>query len=377
MVHICSRCVYDSSIPDIVFDENGVCSFCHQIDELKKEYGTGTSKGSEELARIIKNIKDNGKGKKYDCAVGISGGTDSCYLLVKAVEWGLRPLAIHYDNTWNSATATMNIEKVTRFLSVDLETYVVDNKEIDDIKASIIRAGILEFDADTDVAIIQVMRSIAAKHQISFILEGHSFVTEGISPVSQNYFDGAYIKDVHRKFGNLRMNTFPNLTLSRFMRWILLHNQQIIRPLWYMDYEKDLARIELAEKTGWIYYSGHHLENRASAFFHTYWAPEGFGVDFRKLTIASDVRNGKMTHREGLESMKKPVITDALLRQFVLKRTNMTEEELILHLNGLKRSWRDFRSYKRQFELLRPVFFYLLKKKRVTHSFYVKYCFPI
>jgi hypothetical protein len=377
MVHICSRCVYDSSIPDIVFDENGVCSFCHQIDELKKEYGTGLSKGSEELARIIKNIKDNGKGKKYDCAVGISGGTDSCYLLVKAVEWGLRPLAIHYDNTWNSATATMNIEKVTRFLSVDLETYVVDNKEIDDIKASIIRAGILEFDADTDVAIIQVMRSIAAKHQISFILEGHSFVTEGISPVSQNYFDGAYIKDVHRKFGKLRMNTFPNLTLSRFMRWILLRNQQIIRPLWYLDYDKDLARIELAEKTGWIYYSGHHLENRASAFFHTYWAPEGFGIDFRKLTIASDVRNGKMTHREGLESMKKPVETDALLRQFVLKRTNMTEEELILHLNGLKRSWRDFKSYKRQFELLRPVFFYLLKKKRVTHSFYVKYCFPI
>lgn len=377
MVLICSRCVYDSSIPGIVFDENGVCSFCHQIDELKNEYGTGTSKGAEELALIIKKIKDNGKGKKYDCAVGISGGTDSCYLLMKTVEWGLRPLAIHYDNTWNSATATMNIEKVTRFLSVDLETYVVDNKEIDDIKASIIRAGILEFDGDTDVAIIQVMRSIAAKHQISFILEGHSFVTEGISPVSQNYFDGAYIKDVHRKFGKLRMNTFPNLTLSRFMRWILLHNQQIIRPLWYVDYDKHLARIELAEKTGWIYYNGHHLENRASAFFHTYWAPEGFSIDFRKLTIASDVRNGKMTHREGLERMKKPVETDALLRQFVLKRTNMTEEELILHMNGLKRSWRDFKSYKRQFELLRPVFFYLLKKKRVTHSFYVKYCFPI
>lgn len=377
MNRICSRCVYDSSIPDIVFDENGVCSFCHQIDELKNEYGTGTSKGAEELALIIKNIKENGKGKKYDCAVGISGGTDSCYLLLKSVEWGLRPLAIHYDNTWNSATATMNIEKVTRFLSVDLETYVVDNKEIDDIKASIIRAEILEFDADTDLAIIQVMRSIAAKHKISFILEGHSFVAEGISPVSQNYFDGAYIKDVHKKFGKLRMNTFPNLTLSRFMKWTLLHNQQIIRPLWYMDYDKHLAKIELAEKTGWIDYGGHHLENRASTFFHTQWAPEGFSVDFRKLSIASDVRNGKMTRCEGLESMRKPVETDALLRQFVLKRTNMTEEELILHMNGPKRSWREFKSYKRQFELLRPLFFYLLKKRRITHSFYVKYCFPI
>ena len=377
MIEVCSRCVYDSSIPAIVFDGQGVCSFCHQIDDLKKEYGTGMAKGADELARIVREIKRKGEGKKYDCAIGVSGGTDSSYLLMKAVEWGLRPLAIHYDNTWNSAIATMNIEKVTRAMSVDLETYVVDNKEIDDIKASIIKAGILEFDADTDVAIIQVMRSVAAKHQISYILEGHSFVTEGISPVSQNYFDGAYIKDVHRRFGELRMKTFPNLTLSRFMRWTLFYNQQIIRPLWYLEYDKDDARNELIQKTGWLYYGGHHLENRASAFFHTFWAPKGFNIDFRNLTIASQVRNGKMSRLEGLERMKEPLDTDPLLMQFVLKRTKMSEAELESFMHGVKRNWRNFKTYKRRFELLRPVFFYLLRKKRITHSFYLKYCFPI
>ena len=158
MIQVCSRCVYDSSISKIVFNSLGVCSYCHQIDEIAEKYGTGTTKGTDELNRLIKKIKAKGKNKKYDCVIGVSGGTDSSYLLMKAVEWGLRPLAVHYDNTWNSAIATMNIEKVTRALSIDLCTYVVDNKEIDDIKAAIIKAGLLEFDADTDVAIIQFLR---------------------------------------------------------------------------------------------------------------------------------------------------------------------------------------------------------------------------
>ena len=360
-----------------MFDSLGVCSYCHQIDEIAEKYGTGTTKGTDELNRLIKKIKAKGKNKKYDCVIGVSGGTDSSYLLMKAVEWGLRPLAVHYDNTWNSAIATMNIEKVTRALSIDLCTYVVDNKEIDDIKAAIVKAGLLEFDADTDVAIIQVLRSTASKYRVSYILEGHSFITEGISPISQNYFDGGYIKDVHRKYGRLKMKTFPNLTFNKFLRWTILNNQQIIRPLWYVNYDKENARTELTSKTGWIYYGGHHLENRASAFVHTFWAPKAFGIDFRKLTVASQVRIGTITRKEGLEIMNQPVKVDPLLLQFVLKRINMTEDQLFFYTNGVKRNWRDFKTYKKRFELFRPVFFYLLKKNRITHSFYVKYCFPI
>jgi tRNA(Ile)-lysidine synthase TilS/MesJ len=354
-----------------------VCSYCSQIDEIAEKFGTGTKKGTDELGRLIEKIKSDGKKEKYDCVIGVSGGIDSSYLLLKAVEWGLRPLAVHYDNTWNSAIATMNIEKVTRAMSVDLYTYIVDNYEIDDIKASIVRARILEFDADTDVAIIQVLRSVAAKYHISYILEGHSFITEGISPVSQNYFDGRFIKDIHEKYGHLKMKTFPNLTFFRFMRWTLLHQQQIIRPLWYIKYDKDDARNELAKKTGWQYYGGHHLENRASTFFHTVWAPQGFNIDFRNLTIAAEVRSGKITRKEGLRRMKEPIKVDPSLTEFVLKRLKMSKEELDLALNGEKQNWRNFKSYKRRFELFRPIFLYLLKRNRVTHSFYIKYCFPI
>ena len=160
---ICSRCIYDDKIPNIFFSNDGVCNYCHQIDFIKEEFGTGGKKGIKLLTNLINQIKKDGRSKKYDCVVGVSGGTDSSYLLMKAKEWGLRPLAVHYDNTWNTATACMNIAKVTKYLDVDLFTYVVDNKEIDDIKLAFLRSGVPEFDADTDIAFVQTLRKVAAK----------------------------------------------------------------------------------------------------------------------------------------------------------------------------------------------------------------------
>src|ERR1700733_7635494 len=125
---ICSRCIYDSNVPGISFDANGVCNYCHQVEKLEKQFRTGTKEGEQELERIISEIKATGKKRKYDCVIGVSGGTDSSFLLIKAIEWGLRPLAVHYDNTWNMAVASENIRKVTSKLKIDLYTYVVDNK---------------------------------------------------------------------------------------------------------------------------------------------------------------------------------------------------------------------------------------------------------
>src|SRR5688572_20032831 len=130
---ICARCIYDERVPGIYFDHSGVCNYCHHIDMLKDQFKTGTPEGNEILMKMIEDIKREGKGKQYDCAVGVSGGTDSSFMLSKAVEWGLRPLAVHYDNTWNTAIATENIRKVTQKLKVDLFTIVVNNKEADDL----------------------------------------------------------------------------------------------------------------------------------------------------------------------------------------------------------------------------------------------------
>ena len=374
---VCKSCIYDSSLPSISFDESGVCNYCKQIDGLISDYGTGTELGEQTLSNILDDIRLAGRGKKYDCIIGVSGGTDSSYLLLKAKEWNLNPLAVHYDNTWNSAVATMNIEKVTKALEIDLFTHVVDNKEVDDIKKSFLLAGVAEFDADTDIAFVQVLRKTAAKFKVRYILEGHSFVTEGISPVGSNYLDGAYVADIHNRFGTTKRKTFPNLTFFQFLKWAILYRQKFIRPLWYMDYSKERAREELISKTGWKYYGGHHLENRASTFAHTIWLPQKFNTDYRNLTLAADVRRGALKHEEALEIYRTQVIPDNELIQYVKKRLMISDSLYEKIMNAPIRTWKDFKTYKKRFELLRPLFFILAKASLVPMSFYLKYCFPI
>ena len=373
---ICLNCIYDENIPNISFSEDGVCNYCDQIEFLKNEFGTGRKKGQKLLKTLIESIKRDGKDNRYNCVVGVSGGTDSSYLLMKTKEWGLSPLAVHYDNTWNSTVASINIQKVTKSLDVDLYTHVVNNVEVDDIKLSFLKSGVPEFDADTDIAFVQVLREAAAKYKIKYILEGHSFTEEGISPIGSNYLDGAYVNDIHKKYGSMKSKTFPNMTFYQFMKWIIFFRQKFIRPLWYINYSKNDAIEELIKKTGWQYYGGHHLENRASSFSHTIWLPR-YGTDFRYLSLAAKVRKNKLFRKEALKIFNSDINIDKRLVKYVKKRLRLTDIEYSKLITGKKRSWRDFNTNKKIFELLRPLFYILMKLNRVPISFYLKYCFKI
>lgn len=374
---ICSRCIYHENVPGISFDNQGVCNYCRQVEVLLNTYETGSQEGHRKLEELFTEIRNAGKGKKYDCVVGVSGGTDSSFILYKCRDWGLRPLAVHYDNTWNSAIATENIRKVTKALDVDLYTYVVDNKESDDIFRSFLLAGVPEFDASTDIAFAQVLRSAAAKFGIKYILEGHSFIEEGVSPQGKNYFDGKYIESVHKSFGRLQMKSYPNLTFFQFMKWVLVYRQKFIRPLWYINYSKAEAKEILSKETGWVDYGGHHLENRSSAFFHLIYQPQRFGIDNRNWTLSARVRSGQLSRDQALEIYKSPISDASDLEKYVIKRLDITESEYINAMNGPKRSFRDFKTYKRRFEILRPFFKILADKNLVPRSFYLKYCFPL
>jgi N-acetyl sugar amidotransferase len=374
---LCTRCIYDSSIPGINFDEQGICNYCRQVELLENEYGTGTLSGTRKFNRIVAQIKNSGQKSKYDCIIGVSGGTDSSYLLLMAKELGLRPLAVHYDNTWNSAIATENIRKVTSKLKIDLYTYVVDNKEADDIFRSFLLAGVPEFDASTDLGFTQVLRMTAAKYGIKFILEGHSFKAEGITPQGKNYFDGKYIWDIHKRFGNLPMKTYPLMTFFQFMKWVVIYRQQFIRPLWYIDYSKPMAREILIKDTGWEYYGGHHLENRSASFVHKIYHPEKFGIDNRNWSLAAEVRSGILGRDEALGIYNSPLVPDLELREYVKKRLGFTDDQFKDILNGPKRTFRDFKTYKKRFERLKPLFKILAYANLVPMSFYLKYCFPL
>lgn len=375
---ICSNCIYDSRTPAITFDDNGVCNYCKMVKLLKDEYQTGLPKGEQTINTIVEEIKQAGIGKKYDCIIGVSGGTDSSYMVYWALQKGLRPLAVHYDNTWNTSIATQNIRKVLGKLNVDLFTHVCDNKEVDDIFKAFFTAGVPEIEASTDLALAETMYRAAAKFKVKYVLEGHSFIAEGISPLGKNYFDGKYIKSIHSKYGKLPLKTYPLMTFWKFIKWTTFYRIKKIRPLWYIEYSKEEARSFLEKEYGWEYYGGHHLENRMTAFFHSIYCPQKFNIDYRNNSLSASLRAGIISRAEAIkEYYETPPYIESELLDYFKKRLNLTDEEYDSKMKETPRYWEEFPTYKKRFEFLRPFFFTLMKASLVPRSFYEKYCFPI
>lgn len=369
---ICKRCVYCSEIKNISFDSEGICNYCRMAERMEKEYPNGRE-GNEILTKIIQKIKKAGRNRKYDCVVGVSGGTDSSYLLYKMVSFGLRPLAVHFDNTWNSRIATENIYKMTNKLDVDLYTHVVNNREFDDIIKSFLFAGVPELNIATDIALAVTLYQAAEKYKIKYQIEGHSFRTEGVSPLGWAYMDAKYIESVQKRYGKYEIKTLPNLWMKDFLRWIIFFRIKKIRPLYYIDYNKKEAQELLKNDFGWEDYGGHHLENKLSMFCHTYYFPRRIGIDQRKNGFSALVRSGQMKRDEAIEILSTPPEYDPELITYLKKRFNLSDKEFDDVLDAPLKSYRDFKTYKKTFERMRPFFWLMYKLDLVPKSFYVKY----
>lgn len=374
---VCSRCIFDENVASIIFDANGVCNYCQQVDMLKESYGTGGPKGAAEFDRILNKVKESSRRSKYNCIVGVSGGTDSSFMVKQLVEWGLRPLAVHYDNTWNSAIATMNIKQILNGMGVDLYTHVVSNKEADDIFRSFFRAGVPDIEASTDLGYAYLLRTVAAKYKVKYIFEGHSFIEEGITPLGRNYFDARYIRDIHNKYGVVKMSTYPLMTMTKFIWSILFRRVEIIRPFWYLSYSKSEAKKILEDQFGWRYYGGHHLENKMTSFYHRVYLPKKFGIDMRNNTLAAMARNGQMSREKAWNEYLNPNSNTNDIEQVFKKRLSIADGEFEQIMQSPGRNWTEFKTYKHQFELLKPFFYVCAKLNLVPMSFYVKYCFPV
>lgn len=369
---ICSRCIYDSSVPNIDFNAEGVCNYCRQIDSLAAEYPTG-AEGDRRLAQMIADMKKEGQGKKYDAIIGVSGGCDSSYLVHRMHQAGLRLLAVHFDNTWNSTIATENIHSLLERLNIDLFTIVVDNREYDDIYRSFLKAGVKDLEIPTDIGLATTLYRAADKFGVKYMIEGHSFRTEGVAPLGWIYMDGRYIASVQKRFGTRKLKTFPNLWLKDFLRWMVLGRIKKIRPLYFMDYDKEAAKKLLSESYGWQWYGGHHLENRFTAFFHSYFLPRRWNIDFRIAGYSAYCRNGWMTREEALALMQQPPHIEADLVEFVKKRLGLDDAQFEALMNLPKKTYRDYPTYKKTFERLRPFFWLMYKLDLVPKSFYMKY----
>jgi hypothetical protein len=250
---------------------------------------------------------------------------------------------------------------------------VVNNKEIDDITKSFFLASVMELDAPTDIALIETLYRAADKFGIKYILEGHSFRAEGVSP-PWGYIDGKYIEDIQRRFGKMRIETFPNMKMGTFLKWIALRRIRRIRPLWYIEYSKEEARRFLSAEFGWCYYGGHHLENRLTAFHHSYYTPIKFGIDQRDNSLSASVRSGKLDRQEALHLYYDtfPYLEPELL-QYFKKRIGVSDQEFQEIMNRPPKTYMDYKNYKKTFERMRPFFWAMYRLDLVPKSFYVKY----
>ncbi|KQW47802.1 LPS biosynthesis protein [Nocardioides sp. Root1257] len=375
-LQVCSRCIYDSTIPNISFDEAGVCNYCHQIDDMEERY-PNDERGQRHLDELVAQMKEDGKGRKYDAVIGVSGGCDSSYLMhLMSQHYGLRLLAVHFDNTWNTRTATENIHKVTTKLGIDLFTEVVNANEFDDLYLSFLKAGVRDIDCPTDIGLAATMGIAAAKFKVKYRIDGHSFRTEGSAPMGLVYMDARYIKSVHKKYGTRSAKSFPNLWLHRQLRWMLVNRVKSVRPLYHLEYDKEAAMKLLTEEYGWTWYGGHHLENRTAAFYHSYFAPRRWKSDFRIVGYSAHIRDGRMTREEGQRLMSEPPLLEEGLLDYFKKRLSLSDADFERLMTLPKAYYDDFPTYKKTFERMRPFFYLMAKADLVPWSFYMKYTVP-
>ena len=217
---ICTRCIMDTSDPEIEFDNNTVCNHCKKYEELAAELTIPSQDRKKILQDIIHKIKMKGKNKKYDCIIGVSGGADSTYVAYLVKEFGLRPLAVHLDNGWNSELAVSNIEQTLKRLNIDLYTYIINWEEFKDLQLSFLKASTPDLEIPTDYAIAALLYKTAIKNNISYLILGTNITTEAILPPrwSCGHGDWKYIKSVHNKYGSKKLRTFPHFN---FLQWLL------------------------------------------------------------------------------------------------------------------------------------------------------------
>ena len=347
----------DDTVKGISFDKNGVCTFCHIHDELEKAYPLDEETPNR-LQKIIDKIKKEGKGKNYDCIVGLSGGKDSSYTLVKSVELGLRPLVVHFDNGWNSDIAVQNIKNICSKLNLHLHTHVADWEEFKDLQRSFLFASVPEGEVPTDYVITSVLTKLAAKEKVKFVIPGSSFRTEGTTPLSWTYQDPKYINSIHEVFGTKKIKSFPVMTTIEFLYYSFIKRIRHFRLLYYIDYHEEKAVRHLEDNYSWSNYGGKHFESTYTKFYQSYILTRKFNIDKRKLHYSAKIRSGQMLRKEALEKVKKdPYAGGEEAIKYTLKKLEMSEVDFERIMNEAPKSFLDYPSlYKIILFFKRPVF---------------------
>ena len=347
----CTQCVMDTTDSKISFDEHGVCDHCRNFEKRIKPYWKPKENDFEGLEKLAKEIRKAGKGREYDCILGLSGGADSSYLAYIAKEvMHLRPLAFVVDTGWNLNVAVENIEKIVKGLDLDMYTKVVNWKEMADFQLSMFKASISSQDFPQDHAIFAGLYNYATKHHIKYVLTGSNSATEFIRPPLEWIYmnDLRMALDIHKKFGKVELKTFPLCNIWKYRIWYRYFLGMRRRfPLDYVVYDKAEAEELLHEKFGWTKYANKHYENVFTRFFEGYYLPHKFGYDTRKNVLSNEILVGTMTRDEALKILERPPYDPEqaeLDKAYVAKKLGVTTEEFDEIINQPNKTPADYKN---------------------------------
>ncbi|GIV35484.1 MAG: LPS biosynthesis protein WbpG [Chitinophagales bacterium] len=328
----CVRCVMDTTDPEIQFDENGYCNHCTNFLASVKPMIEQRIK-NHEIKKILNEIRQKGKGKRYDCILGISGGTDSSYTAYLIKQYGLRVLAVHMDNGWDSETSVKNIRQLLQKLAIDYESYVLDWNQFRDIQLSFLKASVPEIETPTDIAILSTLHKVALKHGVKFIISGGNYATEGILPRSWHYNakDLKYFKTIHKLYGTVSLKGFPLFGFWDEVYCKFFKGIRIIYILNYLSYDKMKAKEILKSELDWKDYGGKHYESRITAFVQSYILPVKFNIDYRKATFSTQICNGTLDRNEAIKELqtlpyKEEQVEEEIM--YIAKKFGLTIETL-------------------------------------------------
>lgn len=356
---ICTNCVMDTTDSRITFDENGVCDHCNDFyTHIQPNWHTDQHSRNL-LHQQIEKIKATGRGKEFDCLLGISGGMDSSYMLhIVVSEFGLRPLVFHVDGGWDSELAVHNIEVMIDKLNLDLYTEVIDWHEMRDFQLAFFKSGVPHIDIPQDHAFIAVLYKFASKYNVKYILNGGNFSTECVrNPMEWVYYgtDMAQIKDIHRRFGTVLLKNYPLSPILKHKVYLrYLKGIKVFKPLNYIPYIKSDVEKILSETYGWRPYGQKHFESRFTKFYEGYWLPTRFGFDTRKVQYSSLILTGQMTRSEALEKLKQPAYNPDTIDdefKYIAAKLNISVDELTSYLKAPIKSYKDYRNQESLFIL--------------------------
>lgn len=346
----CAITVMDNiADPDIRFDEKGICNYYYDYAEAARTGVFTGEEGKQKLQALVNQVKEEGRGKPYDCLIGLSGGVDSTYVANLIREHGLRPLAVHLDNGWNSELAVKNIENIISKLNIDLYTLVVNWEEFRDIQLSYLKASVVDIEVVSDHAIFASMYKLAKEKKIGYIISGTNIVTEHIMPPSWLYkkMDYANLKDIHNRYGSIKLKTYPTLDFKKYVYYSGILKLKPISILNYVPYNKKEIKEAIKQKLEWRDYGGKHYESIFTKFYQAYILPEKFKIDKRKAHLSTLICAGQMSKEEALKELEQPLYAAADLAQdkeYVLKKLGLSESEFEQIMKATPRRHEDFKS---------------------------------